>query len=434
MAKNLSIPLLDLKREYAFLKKSIDRELKSCFAHQAWILGEKVTQFENQVAKYLDTKHAIGVASGTDALILSLRALAIKLKNKEYFDKNDEIITTPFTFVATAEAIVRSGATPVFVDINPNTFNIDPQEIKKAITKNTVGIIPVHLFGLACQMNEILSIARENNLFIVEDVAQAFGAEYRSEVRGQRTEDRKKLGTIGNCGAFSFFPSKNLGSYGDAGMVTTNDPKLAELIKVLRAHGQTKQYDAAYIGYNSRLDSMQAAILLAKLKYINKFNSIRIATAHKYYQALKGIKSIQLPPIFDVSGHRLPTSDLCLLSSGLQPLTSDVCPLSSGLQPLISDVCRLTSESSHVYNLYTIKVSSQVRDKLLSFLNTKGIGARVYYPVALHQMKAFKNAKIIGSLQNSEEATKQVISLPVHPFLKPQEIKLVIQTITEASQ
>jgi len=405
MQKHISIPLLDLKREYAFLKSDINRELKDCFASQAWILGEKVTQFENQAARYLGITHAIGVASGTDALILSLRALAIKLKDREYFEKTDEIITTPFTFVATAEAIVRSGATPVFVDINSDTFTIDPQAIQKAITKNTVGIIPVHLFGLACQMDEIVTIARENKLFIVEDVAQAFGAAHPLSTHDSRLTTYKKLGTIGDCGAFSFFPSKNLGGYGDAGMVTTNDSRLAELLKVLRAHGQTKQYDAAYIGYNSRLDSIQAAILLAKLKYIDKFNNIRRNTARKYFNDLKNIKSVQLPVCSTMD-----------LARGLVHHTHD---------------SRLTTrDHSHVYNLYTIKVSSHARDKILSFLNTKGIGARVYYPVALHQMKAFKAAKIIGSLQNSEEATKQVISLPCHPFLKNEELIYVTKNIS----
>jgi len=179
MKKNITIPLLDLKKEYNFLKKSVNDQLKKCFLSQHWILGEQVAQFEKETAKYLGITHAIGVASGTDALLLALRALAITRKNKQYFDKKDEIITTPFTFVATAETIIRSGATPVFVDINPQTFNIDPEEIKKAINKNTVGIIPVHLFGRACEMDEILKIATKHNLFIVEDVAQAFGAGVR---------------------------------------------------------------------------------------------------------------------------------------------------------------------------------------------------------------------------------------------------------------
>jgi dTDP-4-amino-4,6-dideoxygalactose transaminase len=305
-----------------------------------------------------------------------LRAQAIKIKNKEYFEKKDEIITTSFTFVATAEAIVRSGATPVFVDIDPATFNISPVQIKKAVSKNTVGILPVHLFGLACQMDEIVKIARENNLFMVEDVAQAFGAEYQG----------KKLGTIGNCGAFSFFPSKNLGGYGDAGLVTTNDEELAKYIAILRTHGQTKQYDASFIGYNSRLDTIQAAILLAKLKYVDKFNALRIKNAQKYSNVLRDIAGIQIPQYIR---------------------------------------CQ---KREHVYNLYTIKVDKDSRDKLVNFLNSQGIQARVYYPLALHEMKAFTEAKIAGELKNTEEATRSVLSLPIHPFLKNNEIERISNT------
>ncbi|MBU1523445.1 MAG: DegT/DnrJ/EryC1/StrS family aminotransferase, partial [Candidatus Omnitrophica bacterium] len=233
-------------------------------------------------------------ASGTDALLLSLRALAIKEKNKEYFDKKDEVITTPFTFVATAEAIVRSGATPVFVDVNLATFNICPKEIKKAITKNTVGILPVHLYGNSCRMDEILKIAKENNLFVVEDTAQAFGGTYSTKGaclparQGSASGGKgKKLGTIGNCGAFSFFPSKNLGGCGDGGLIATNNIRLAELVRILRNHGQIKKYNASYIGYNSRLDSIQAAILLVKLKYVDKFNQLRREIAKKYMRHLK---------------------------------------------------------------------------------------------------------------------------------------------------
>ena len=375
MPKKISIPPLDLKREYAFLKKEIDKQIRNCLSEQHWILGEQVKELEEKTSNYLKTKYTIGVASGTDALLLSLRSLAIQIKNKEYFDKEDEIITTPFTFVATAEAIVRSGATPVFVDINCGSFNIDPANIRKAINKNTIGIIPVHLFGQSCEMNEISQIAKENNLFVLEDVAQAFGAEL----------EKRKLGTIGNCGAFSFFPSKNLGSYGDAGMVATNDKRLADIVKILRVHGQTGQYNAKYIGYNSRLDSMQAAILLAKFKYIDKFNGLRQKVAQKYHDGLKDIRSIQLP--------------------------------------------NLPNSHSHIYNLYTIKVTAAVRDEMLKFLNNAGIQARIYYPLPLHKMEAFKTAKISGNLINTEEASGGVLSLPINPFLKDKEIDYIVENI-----
>ncbi|MBP7089013.1 MAG: DegT/DnrJ/EryC1/StrS family aminotransferase, partial [Candidatus Omnitrophica bacterium] len=331
----MNIPLLDLKREYLFLKKEIDKQLEDCFATQQWVLGGKVSELEGKISKYLGSKYAIGVNSGTDALVLSLRSLAIKLKKKNYFDKKDEIITTPFTFIATVESIVNSGATPVLVDIDPDTFNISPQAVKKAITKNTVGIIPVHLYGLSCDMDEILKVAKENNLFIIEDVAQSFGATYK----------KKKLGTLGDYGAFSFFPSKNLGSYGDGGLVVTNNKKLFEYIKSLRNHGQSKQYDATYLGYNSRLDSIQAAVLLAKLKYIDRFNNLRRKIAHQYNKDFAAIKQIKTPVEL--------------------------------------------KNSISVYHLYTLKVLNQ-RDNLLKYLNSFGIEARVYYPKLINEMEAFK--------------------------------------------
>ncbi len=379
MKKKIKIPILDLEREYAFLKKDIERELKSCFKEFFWILGPRVLEFEKEAARYLKVKYAVGVGSGTDALVLSLRALAVKLKNKEYFDRKDEIITTPFTFIATAEAIIRSGATPVFVDINPFSFNIDPARIKTAITKNTVGILPVHLYGQACEMDKIVKIAKERDLFIVEDTAQAFGGEFGT----------KKLGAIGDCGAFSFFPSKNLGACGDAGLITTNNKRLEKLLRVLRNHGQIKKYDSRYIGYNSRLDSLQAAILGVKLKYVDKFNSLRRQAAKKYNDAFRDIKQIQVPQILKNTGPRA-----------------------------------LNTNYSHVYHLYTIKVSSQ-RDSLLRVLNSSGVGARIYYPVLLSEMRAFSGCKVKGDLKNIRDLSGKILSLPIHPFLKQEEIEYI---------
>ena len=372
----MNIPILDLEREYKTLKKDIDKQLKDCLDSQQWILGPKVSEFEEKVAKYLGINYAIGVASGTDALLLSLKALVLKLKGKENFDKKNEIITTPFTFIATAEAIVRSGATSVFVDIDPDTFNINPSCIEKAITKNTVGILPVHLYGFPCDMIKISKIAKKYNLFTVEDCAQSFGASF----------EKKKLGSFGDCGAFSFFPSKNLGGFGDGGLIGTNDKTIAELIKVLRKHGQTSQYKADYIGYNSRLDSIQAAVLLVKLKSVDKFNNARIKVAKKYTQAFKNIPQIQ-PPQLSNDGNR------------------------------------------HVYHQYTIKVSS--RDALLKYLNSKGIGARIYYPILLHKMKAFRKAKCSGSLKKVAKVSSEVLSLPMNPFLTNDETQYIIKNISQ---
>lgn len=370
----MNVPLLDLKSEYRFLKREIDKQIEDCLNSQHWILGEKVKEFEKAVARYLGVKFAIGVASGTDALVLSLQALALKRKGMNSFGRKDEIITTAFTFVATAEAILRSGATPVFVDIDPRTFNISVSAIKKAVNKNTVGIVPVHLYGLGSDMGEISKIARDNNLFVLEDNAQSFGAAYKG----------KKLGTLGDLGAFSFFPSKNLGCFGDGGLIATNNRPLAKLLGALRNHGQIEKYDALYPGYNSRLDSLQAAILLAKLKYIDKFNNSRQAVAAAYDKAFENIKEINAP--------------------------------------------YLPADNTHVYNLYTIEVLEK-RDKLLKYLNSKDIGARIYYPLALYQMKAFKEAKLKSPFPGTEEALSRVVSLPAHPFLKKPQIDYIITAI-----
>ncbi|MCQ9205692.1 MAG: DegT/DnrJ/EryC1/StrS family aminotransferase [Omnitrophica bacterium] len=368
------INIIDLGEEYTFIKKDIERELAGCLKSQSWILGKKVSEFEAKAARYLSAKYTIGVASGTDALVLSLRALAITLRKKGYFDKKDEIITTPFTFVATAEAIVRSGATPVFVDINSDTFNICPQKLKKAITKNTVGILPVHLFGLACCMDKISEIAKKHDLFVVEDAAQAFGCSYQG----------KKIGSFGDLSAFSFFPSKNLGSFGDAGLVATSNSRLAELVRVLRNHGQSKKYKADYIGYNSRLDSIQAAILIVKLKHIDKFNQLRRKVAKEYDRLFRSIKQVQAP--------------------------------------------RAYSELNHIYNLYTIKVFSK-RDELSKYLNSQGIASRIYYPVPLYEMKAFKGIKAKGDFKAVREILPKVLSLPMHPFLRDSQIKYIARNV-----
>jgi dTDP-4-amino-4,6-dideoxygalactose transaminase len=233
------VPLLDLGLEYEYMKDDIDVAIKKCLGHQRWILGPEVKEFEERVSGYLGAKHCIGVSSGTEALILSLRALAIKLKGQEYFTKDDEIITTSFTFTATGDAILRSGATPVFVDIDPETYNIAPGNIEKAVSEKTVGIIPVHLYGQSCDMDKIMTIAEGQGLFVVEDVAQAFGGMWKG----------KKLGSLGTAGAFSFFPSKNLGGFGDGGMVSSEDGEFVELVRMLLKHGGRDKYNVDHIGY-----------------------------------------------------------------------------------------------------------------------------------------------------------------------------------------
>ncbi len=374
------IPMLDLKLEYNYMKNEIDFAIAKCLEHQQWILGPEVKELETKVSQYLGVKHCIGVSSGTEALILSLRALAIKLCGQEYFKAKAEIITTPFTFTATGDAILRARAKPVFIDVDKETYNLDTEKVRKYLKKHrkVIGIIPVHLYGQACNMDEIMAIANEFNLFVVEDVAQAFGGMWNN----------KKLGSIGTTGAFSFFPSKNLGGYGDGGMVATNDDVLAELIRMLIKHGGKDKYNVDHIGYNARLDTLQAAILLAKFKYIDEFNNRRKKIAQFYNEALKPIKGIKLP--------------------------------------------KELSEGYHVYHQYTIRVLDGKRDELQQFLKEKGIATMVYYPVPLYQMKVFDDKmKVFGKLKNAERLCSEVLSLPIEPLFTEEDLKIVVETIKE---
>jgi dTDP-4-amino-4,6-dideoxygalactose transaminase len=385
------VPLLDLQEEYRYMLEDIDEAVLKNIAEAKYILGPQVKELENKIADYLGVKHCIGVSSGTDALLLSLRALSIKTKGKEFFESDDELITTPFTFVATGDTVLRSGATPVFVDIDPVTYNIDPIKIReylhasrlKTRDSRVVGIIPVHLYGHACNMDEIMDIAKEHNLFVVEDVAQACGGVYKG----------RKLGSIGITGAFSFFPSKNLGAFGDAGLVATNDDELTELIKMLRVHGGRDKYNADHIGYKARLDTLQAAIVLAKLKYIDEFNERRRKIAEIYNKELAGINNIVLPISYELSAK--------------------------------------SNKLYHVYNQYTIRTSK--RDELQAYLNEKGISSMIYYPIPLHKMKVFNGrCALSGDLVEAENAAKEVLSLPIEPLLKEEEISHVCKTIREA--
>jgi len=372
------IPMLDLKLEYDYMKEEINTAINKCFEHQQWILGPEVKELESKIGQYLGTKHCIGVSSGTDALVLSLRAIAIKLRGQEYFNSKDEIITTSFTFTATGDAILRAKAKPVFVDIDKETYNIDPSKIRKYLAKHdkVVGIIPVHLYGQACNMDEIMQIAAEYNLFVVEDVAQAFGSMWK----------QKKLGSIGTTGAFSFFPSKNLGSYGDAGMVATNDNATAELVRILMKHGGKDKYNVDHIGYNARLDTIQASVLLAKIKYIDEFNERRRKIAEFYNENLKRVKGIKLP--------------------------------------------KSLPDGYHAYHQYTIRVLNGKRDELSKHLKEQGIATMVYYPIPLHKMKVFDSRmKVAGKPKVSEKAAEEVLSLPIEPLFKQEDLNIVVETI-----
>lgn len=358
------IPMVNLKAQYAEIKQEIEQGLAQTIDNCSFILGPNVQAFEQECAAYLGVKHAIGVASGTDALHLALLA--------EGIGKGDEVITTAFTFIATAEAIKYVGATPVFVDIDPRTFNIAPDAILKAITSRTKAVMPVHLFGQPADMEQIVQICQEHDLKLIEDCCQSFGA----SVNGKQT------GAIGDAAGFSFFPSKNLGAFGDGGLVVTNSDATAATLKQLRNHGSNIRYYHDIIGYNSRLDEMQAVILRAKLKRIDQYNAGRRRVAHLYSQLL---------------------ADL--------PIAT---PLEDGL-------------GVHVYHQYTLL--SERRDEIMQALQAKQIACAVYYPVPLHQQIAFKEECEGLSLPVTESVAANCFSLPICPFLTDAEIQEIVGVI-----
>ncbi len=380
----IKIPMLDLKKEYRYMKQDIDEAIQKCLDSQQWILGLQVNELEGKIAEYIGAKYAIGVSSGTDALVIALRALSIKNDDQEYFKRDDLVITTPFTFTATGDAILRAGATPLFVDINLDSFNIDPEEIEKAIKEygNRIkGIVPVHLYGQPCNMDKIMRIAEKYSFFVVEDCAQSFGAQW----------DNKKAGSFGDVGCFSFFPSKNLGGFGDGGMITTNDNKLAEIISMLRRHGGKDKYSVDHIGYNARLDTIQAAILLAKMKYIDEFNENRRKIAQLYDNHLKNIEWFEIPKVY--------------------------------------------GKVYHVYHQYTVKILNGKRDEIQKRLEKKGIQTMIYYPVALHKMKVFKDRReVFGNFKNAESVSNNVLSLPIEPLYSREMIEEVVENITNEKQ
>lgn len=363
--------LIDLERQYKSIKKSIGRAIKNTLEGGSFILGKNGEKLEAEIAKSVSTKFAAGLNSGTDALFLSLKAIGIK--------KGDEIITTPFSFVATAETIIAAGGKPVFVDINPRTFNIDPKKIEQAITKKTKAIIPVHLYGQMANMRAILKIAKKHKLIVIEDAAQAVGS--KQLVAGKK---RLSAGSAGDIACFSFFPTKNLGAYGDGGMITTNNEKVSEKIKMLRNHGSREKYQHEFLGYSSRLDELQAAILLAKLPYLKKWNEARRKIATYYTHELSGLKEL------------------------ITPLTED--------------------GSYHIFHQYTLRTPR--RDELRAFLGARHIPTSVHYPLPLHLQPALKYLGYkTHDFPESEKAAKEVLSLPLYPELREKELKEIVQTI-----
>lgn len=365
---SITIPMVDLQIQYHALQEEIDAEVAQVLRNARFILGPNVSAFENEVADYLGVAHAVSCASGTDALHLALRAAGI--------GPGDEVITTPFTFIATAEAICYVGATPVFVDIDPYTFNIDVTRVEAALSKRTVAILPVHLFGQPADMRTLRALCDVHRLCLIEDCAQSFGA---------RAEGDSFTGSIGEFGCFSFFPSKNLGCYGDGGLVTTTSEGAAARLRKLRNHGSSKQYVHDIIGYNSRLDEIQAAVLRVKLRHIDQFNAARHAAAQRYDALLKGL------PL------RLPYRD-----------------------PRVT----------HVFHQYTLLC--EARDLAMAALRDAGIGCAIYYPRPLHQQQVFAEMAARESLPVSEAVARECLSLPMYPELSDMQASRVAEVLAGA--
>ncbi len=369
--------MLDLKKQMEGIRDEVLREVAAVIESGQYILGRKVSQFEQKAAEYIGAKHAIGVASGTDALHLSLKALGI--------GPGDEVITTPFTFFSTVEAIIYLNATPVFADIEPGTFNIDPAKIEEKITPRTKALIPVHLFGCPAQMGAILQIAGRHNLRVVEDCAQSFGA----------TLEGKKTGNLGDAGCFSFYPSKNLGAYGDGGLICVNSDSLATEIRLLRNHGSSGGYVHSTVGFNSRLDEIQAAILMVKLKKIDSYNEKRREKAALYNEKL-------------LSGRNI---DREMGASGI------MCP------PLGED-----GAFTHVFHQYTIRHPR--RDAIREKLRAEQVSSMIYYPIPMHLQPALKfMGHKEGDFPAAEAACREAVSLPIYPELEDAVIERICSAI-----
>ncbi len=363
----MNIPMVDLKAEYALLEDELKPTVLQVLAATQYIGGPNVRAFEQEVAAYCGVKHAISCASGTDALLLALRACRV--------GPGDEVITTPFTFVATASTIAMCGARPVFVDIDARTYNLDPGHIEAAITPRTRAVIPVHLYGQPADLAPIAEVCRRHGLWLIEDAAQSFGAEYGG----------RKCGAYGDIGCFSFYPSKNLGAFGDGGMVITDDDALAERLRILANHGSRQRYHHAELGYNSRLDELQAAILRVKLKHIDRFNAARRRIAQAYDQRLAGC--------------------------------GVVTPYADG-------------KGLHVYHQYTLQ--SERRDAIQQALSEAGIASAIYYPIPLHRQALFAEQCRDVHLPVAEAVAGRVLSLPISPMLSEAQIERVCTVVRQA--
>ena len=371
---NLNIQMVDLKSQYEKIKSQVDQAINDVLSSTQFINGEHVKSFQNELAAYLNVKHVITCANGTDALQISMMALGLK--------PGDEIITPSFTYIATTEVIGLLGLKPVFVDCDPENFNISVDEVEKAITKKTKAIVPVHLFGQSSDMKSIMSLAKKYNLFVIEDNAQAIGSDYLGFNKPQKT------GTIGNIGCTSFFPSKNLGCFGDGGAMMTNDDELAKKLRIIANHGQSKRYYHDIVGCNSRLDNIQAAVLRIKLKELDQYILNRQKAANYYDQNLKDLDKLTLP--------------------------------------------FRNLDSNHVFHQYTLKLDDSTgRDELIQYLADKNIPAMVYYPVPAHRQKMFsKIPNSCGNMKVTNWLSSRVFSLPMHTELSTLQQDYIIENIS----
>ena len=371
--KSVAVPALDLKAQYQRIRDEIEPVIRGVIENQMFIQGPEVEQLENEVAEFCGAARGIGCASGTDALLLPLMALGV--------GPGDEVITTPYSFFATAGSIWRTGAKPVFVDIDPETYNIDPARIEAAITPRTRVIIPVHLYGQAADMDPILEIARKHDLFVLEDAAQAIGAAYHG----------RQAGTLGQAAAFSFYPSKNLGGFGDGGMMTTDDPVLGRKLARLRVHGMEPKYHHHEIGINSRLDALQAAVLRVKLRHLDTWTLLRRESAARY------------KTLFQAHG----LTDLVTL-----PVERQGC--------------------YHVFNQYVVRVPAPVRDPLREYLTSRQIGTEIYYPIPLHLQPCFASlGHRPGDFPEAESAARETLALPMYPELSDEQQRYVVGSIRQ---
>ncbi|MBN2009071.1 DegT/DnrJ/EryC1/StrS family aminotransferase [candidate division KSB1 bacterium] len=367
----MQIPFLDLKAQYETIKQEVDAAIQQVIASAAFAGGSFVEKFENEFAIYCKCDHAVGVGSGTDALWLALLGLGI--------GAGDEVITVPNTFIATAEAISYCGATPVFIDVNENTYNLDSTKLEAAITSRTKAIIPVHLFGQMADMDPIMEIARRHNLFVVEDACQAHGAEYKG----------CRAGSVGHAGCFSFYPGKNLGAYGEAGAVVTNDTDLATKTRMLRDHGQSRKYYHRYIGWNARMDGIQGAILSVKLKHLDTWSNDRRINAHLYNELLKNVKDV--------------------------------------ITPYEAECAR------HVYHVYAIRIAH--RQQRLQQLTEQGIHCSIHYPLPIHLQDAYLSLELKhGKFPITEKCADEFLSLPMYAELTKNQIEYVAQQIINLCQ